>query len=69
MKTLKINGKEIEFTDGLPQTLIDLLKYLNINETTIVVELDGKIVVKEDFAKTSLTCGQNIELIRFVGGG
>ena len=69
MIKLKINGKEEEFPGGLPATLIDLLKYLNINEATIVAELDGKIVVREDFAKTVLTCGQNIELIRFVGGG
>ena len=69
METLKINGKEEEFPGDLPLTLIDLLKYLNINEKTIVAELDGKIVVREDFAKTPLTSGQNIELIRFVGGG
>lgn len=69
MEKLKINGREEEFPGGLPHNLNDLLKYLNINETTIVAELDGKIVVREEFAKTPLASGQNIELIRFVGGG
>lgn len=69
METLKINGKEKEFPDGLPYTLIDLLKYLNINETIVIAELDGKIVTREDFAKSILSTGQRVELIRFIGGG
>jgi len=69
MKTLTINGVEKQFPDGLPQTLTELLKELNINAATIVVEIDGKIIAKEDFAKAPLSSGQSIELIRFVGGG
>ena len=69
METLRINGTEKQFPDGLPQTLTELLKELNINAATVVAEIDGKIVAKEDFAKTALSSGQNIELIRFAGGG
>ncbi len=69
METLKINGVEKQFPDGLPQTLTELLKQLNINEATVAAEIDGKIIAKEDFAKAALSGGQSIELIRFVGGG
>ncbi len=69
MKALKINGRGKRFPDGFPQTLTELLKQLNINTATVVAEIDGKIVAKENFSKTPLSSGQTIELIRFVGGG
>jgi len=69
METLKINGTEKQFPDGLPQMLTVLLKELNINAATVVAEIDGKIIAKENFSKTPLFSGQSIELIRFVGGG
>lgn len=69
METLKINGVESEFPDGVPKTITELLKNLKINEATVVAELEGKIIAKEDFSQTTLCTGQNIELIRFVGGG
>ncbi len=69
MEILKINGAEKQFPDGLPHTLSELLAELKINATTVVAEIDGKIIGKENFSKTPLVCGQNIELIRFVGGG
>jgi len=69
METLRINGAEKQFSDGLPQTLTELLKELNINAATVVAEIDSKIIAKEDFEKAALSSGQSIELIRFVGGG
>ena len=69
MEILRINGVEKQFPDGLPRTLTELLKELNINAATVVAEIDGEIIVKGDFAKTLLSSDQNIELIRFVGGG
>ena len=69
METLRVNGVEKQFPDGLPQTLTGLLKELNINAATVVAEIGGKIIAKEDFANAALSSGQSIELIRFVGGG
>jgi len=42
---------------------------LNINQATVVAEVDGKIVERQNFQHTKLSSGQSIELIRFVGGG
>lgn len=69
MEILKINGIEKQFPDGLPKTLIELLKQLDINQATVVAEINGKIIAREDFSQTQLSSGQTIELVRFVGGG
>ena len=69
MQILKINGTEQAFPDGLPATLADLLDRLKIDRTTVVAEVDGRIVKRMDFASQPLSPGQTVELIRFVGGG
>ena len=69
MDTLKINGELRDFPDGLPRTLSDLLALLNINQATIVAEVNEQIVKQTEFANTPLESGQSVELIRFVGGG
>jgi sulfur carrier protein len=69
MQALKINGIEKQFPDGLPKTLIELLKQLDIHQATVVAEINGKIIAREDFSQTRVSPGQKIELVRFVGGG
>ncbi|MBN1804809.1 MAG: sulfur carrier protein ThiS [Sedimentisphaerales bacterium] len=69
MEVLKINGKEKQFPDGLPKTVMELLKQLDINHATVVAEVNGKIIERQNFSRTQLSGGQNIELVRFVGGG
>lgn len=69
MEKLKINGSERQFPSGMPRTLAELLEQLSINQATIVAEVDGNIIERRDFAQTTLSNGQSIELIRFVGGG
>jgi len=69
MEMLKINGNEKQFPSGIPRTLVELLEQLSINQATVVAEIDGKIIERQNFAQTLLSNGQNIELIRFVGGG
>ncbi len=69
MGMLRINGVEKQFPAGMPKTLTELLGQLDINEATVVAEIDGQIVAKENFAQTQLSGGQSIELVRFVGGG
>ena len=70
MKTLKINGKEKQFSeDNLPKNLIELLDRMDISQTTVVAEIDGVIIERKDFAETEIGPGQSIELVQFVGGG
>lgn len=69
MEVLKINGVEKQFSAGIPQMLTELLEHLDINQATVVAEIDGKIIERQNFSQTQLSSGQSIELVRFVGGG
>lgn len=70
MKQLKINGQYKDFTtEQFPATVTSLLESMNLQPVTVVVEIDGQIIERANFDNTALTPGQNVELIRFVGGG
>jgi len=70
MEVLRINGVEKHFpADQFPSTLAELVEYLGFSAATVVAEINGKIVKSEHFGQTSLSAGQSIELLRFVGGG
>lgn len=70
MNILKINGKENQFEDSdMPQTLLELIDKMGIDQATVVAEIDGVIVERKNFDVEKLKNGQKIELIRFVGGG
>ncbi len=69
MEVLKINGVEKQFPAGIPQTLTELLEQMDINQATVVAEIDDKIIERQNFSQTQLSSGQSIELVQFVGGG
>tara|TARA_B100000674_G_scaffold434970_1_gene394274 strand:- start:27 stop:224 length:198 start_codon:yes stop_codon:yes gene_type:complete len=63
---LTINGtaREVPPVEMLP----DLLKHLGI-QGTVAVELNGRLVRRQDQASTSVTEGDCLEIVHFVGGG
>ena len=61
------NGEEQEAPDGC--TLHQLLLQLQLDPDAVVVECDKKIIKREEYESMILSAGQNLELIRFVGGG
>lgn len=69
MDVIRINGKDKEFSTGLPKTLSELLKQLGVDTATVIAEVDGRIVQRAEFGETEIRAGQNIELVRFVAGG
>ena len=70
MNVLKVNGIEKRFGAGeLPGTLSGLLEHLGVNAATVVAEVDGEIVPREEFGETKVKSGQTIELMRLMGGG
>jgi thiamine biosynthesis protein ThiS len=69
MAVLKINGEDKIFENAVPSTLKHLLELLKVDESTVVAEVNGKIIPRENFQNTILRDGHKIELIRFVGGG
>jgi sulfur carrier protein len=70
MKSLKINGVERQFDpDRMPGSLAALLEVLGVGTDTVVAEVDGRIVRRDEFPRTPIQDGQQIELIKLMGGG
>jgi thiamine biosynthesis protein ThiS len=52
-----------------PATISDLLRQLDLDPRTVVVELNRQIVRRPRLNETALSEGDTIELVHFVGGG
>ena len=64
---LKLNGTDSEFQDGI--TLAELLENLEIEPAKAAVEVNLKIIKKQDYQEQILKDGDSIEIVNFVGGG
>lgn len=62
-----LNGKKISTQQVL--TLGELLTKYNINPSHVVVEVNRNIIKKEDFDSFKINENDEIEILRFVGGG
>lgn len=65
---LIVNGEKREWSP-FPTTVAELLERLGLNPKTVVVEVEGAIVPRADFAARRLAPGMRVELVQFVGGG
>jgi sulfur carrier protein len=68
--TLAINGQNRSF-DSLtpPVTLAQVIAEMNLKGDRIAVEHNGQIVQRDHWADTSVTSGDRLEVVHFVGGG
>ena len=64
---IEVNGKPRGIGEGA--TLGDLLRELDLDGRTVVVELNRQIVRRNEIADTRLEAGDRVELVHFVGGG
>ena len=65
--TVTLNGKPRQVEDGV--SLLELLKALDVAPSRVVIEHNREIRRKDDFAKTVVHDGDELELVYFVGGG
>ena len=63
---VKINGEELELQDGL--NLNNLVESLAL-KGFFAIEKNLKIINKEDYEKTIIEDGDEIEIVGFAGGG
>jgi thiamine biosynthesis protein ThiS len=52
-----------------PATVADLLRHLQLDPRTVVVELNRHIIRHPQITETELAEGDSVELVHFVGGG
>lgn len=62
-----LNGEKREIPPGM--TVADLLKELGIDYRYMALERNRALVPKQDYDKVILEEGDEIEIVRFVGGG
>ena len=67
MITLTINGKER--TLEAPTPLVDYLDSLEVNIRFIAVAHNGTVIRREEFDDVTLAEGDEVEIVRAVGGG
>jgi thiazole synthase len=62
-----LNGKPRKVADGV--SLLDLLQELDVQPSRVVIEHNREIRRRDDFAKSVVHAGDELELVYFVGGG
>ncbi len=62
-----VNGKSLSCSDGL--TVQGLLIELGMSPDAIVVEHNAEILQRSEYTTTTVSEGDSLEFIRFVGGG
>jgi thiamine biosynthesis protein ThiS len=65
--SISVNGEQRQAPEG--QTILDLLRELQIDPARVAVELDRRIVKQPRWAQTVVDAGAEIEIVQFVGGG
>lgn len=67
MISVKINGKE-QSLDG-PVALLGYLESLGVDMKHIAVAHNGSVLPREKFREITISEGDEIEIVRAVGGG
>jgi thiamine biosynthesis protein ThiS len=65
--SISVNGEPHSTSEG--QTILDLLRTLQIDPERVAVELDRHIVKQPRWAETEVRAGAQVEIVQFVGGG
>lgn len=63
---LIINGSRRELA---VHTMADVIGELGLSGKPVVAEVDGEVLVAEQWPEFTVTSGMRIELVHFVGGG
>ena len=64
---IQLNGELCHVAMGT--SMVMLLRQLELDERSVVVELNRKIIRRTEMESLFLKKGDNIELVHFVGGG
>jgi thiamine biosynthesis protein ThiS len=64
---IRVNGEEREVAAGL--TVAGLLASLEMPSTGVAVARNMEVVRRGDYARTPLSEGDEVEIVRAVGGG
>ena len=64
---ITVNGKQHQIEPEM--TIVKLLEELELDSSRIAVEHNLIVVSRDAFEKTTLSDGDSLEIVQFVGGG
>ena len=64
---IQLNGDPYEINDGT--NLNELLNKLKIQKNKVAIEVNGEIVEKNKYQNLILNKGDQVEIVKFIGGG
>lgn len=62
-----VNGNDTHVADG--SVISDLIKSLGLNAQRLAVELNRRIIRRAEWDSTTISEGDRVEIVHFVGGG
>ncbi len=62
-----VNGETRTVSEG--QSLLGLLRQLELEPARVAIELNRRIVKQPKWGETTLEAGAQVEIVQFVGGG
>ena len=63
---MTVNGKPVEYQ---PMSLLDYLQQAGFHSSWVVVEKNREIITRERFGEITLVPDDEINILRFMGGG
>jgi sulfur carrier protein len=64
---VKVNGESADLESGM--NLENLIKFYRLKTDMVVVEYNRKVPTKSDYAGIFLKDGDEVEIVKFLGGG
>ena len=64
---LHVNGERREVPDDL--SVEELIRHLNLTPERVAIELNRSVVRRAEWAATTLSENDRVEIVHFVGGG
>lgn len=64
---IMINGETVELRESI--SLQMWVEEQNISKNTVIIEYNGEIIPEERWGNASLKQGDQLEILKFVGGG
>jgi sulfur carrier protein len=66
--SIKLNGELVDLNQDV-KTIQHLLAFYKLEDRLVIVEHNREIVLKDQYENTTISNGDEIELVHFVGGG
>ena len=67
MIEVTVNGKQLQMEE--PASLVSYLESIGVNIKLIAVALNGTVLRRDELPSITLTGGDEVEVVRAVGGG